>query len=103
MIFYIIQTGDRYFQFFDVKEFREYNLAYEFPEYMKHCVSLGMDGCGYHYIFDMREEMKNGEYPILVAHSGYLDYVGSVRVAESFQGLCKGKTSMIYGMDKRLD
>jgi hypothetical protein len=94
------QTGDRYFQYFSIKEFREYNLAYEFPEYMKFAVSFGMDGCGNHYIFDMREEMKNNEYPILVAHSGYLDYEGSVKVADSFLELCKGRTSMDDEMDK---
>lgn len=95
------QNGDRYFQFFSTEELREYNLAYEFPEYMKNCISFGMDGCGNHYIFDMREDMKNDEYPILVAHSGYLDYEGSVKVADTFLSLCKGRTSMDNEMDKR--
>ncbi|MEK8132955.1 SMI1/KNR4 family protein [Paenibacillus filicis] len=95
------QRGDRYFQFFSITQFREYNVAYEFPEYMKHCVSMGMDGYGNHYIFDMREEMTDNEYPILVAHSGYLDFEGSVRVADSFLELCMGRTSMSDEMDKR--
>ncbi|OAB44404.1 hypothetical protein PGLA_07045 [Paenibacillus glacialis] len=41
----------------------------------------------------MREDMKNNEYPILVAHLGYLDYEGSVKVADSFLELCKGGIS----------
>lgn len=95
------QTGDRYFQFFSMKQFREYNLAYEFPEYMKFAVSIGMDGCGNHYIFDMRKEMINNEYPILAAHSGSLDYEESVKVADSFMELCKGRMSMDDELDKR--
>lgn len=95
------QNGDRYFQFFSTRQFREYNLAYELPEYMKLAVSLGMDGCGNHYLLDMRGEMKNGEYPILAAHSGYLDYEGCAHVANSFMELCRGTTSMDEEMDKR--
>ncbi|MDO7908824.1 SMI1/KNR4 family protein [Paenibacillus sp. JX-17] len=88
------QTGERYFQLFSTSELREYNLLYEFPEYMKGSVSIGMDGCGNHYIVDMREEPVNGEYPIRTAHSGCLDYEESVKVAESFEELCKGRSSM---------
>ncbi|WP_424991768.1 SMI1/KNR4 family protein [Paenibacillus turpanensis] len=88
------QTGDRYFQFFSIHELREYNLAYEFPEYMEGCISFGMDGAGNHYIFDMREPMRNHEYPIIAAHSGDLDYSGSIRVADSFLELCEERTSL---------
>ncbi|MBE1444442.1 SMI1/KNR4 family protein [Paenibacillus sp. OAS669] len=95
------QNGDRFFQFFGTDQLREYNLAYELPEYMKHAVSFAMDGCGNHYLFDMREERNNNEYPILVAHSGYLDYDGCVLVAESFLELCSGRTSMDEEMDRR--
>ncbi|WP_282940612.1 SMI1/KNR4 family protein [Paenibacillus sp. RC67] len=95
------QTGERYFQFFSTDQFREYNLAYELPEYMKFASSFAMDGCGNHYLFDMREDMTDNEYPILVAHSGYLDYEGSVHVANSFLDLCRGRTSMDDEMNKR--
>ncbi|WP_028549441.1 SMI1/KNR4 family protein [Paenibacillus sp. UNC451MF] len=95
------QNGERYFQFFSTNQFREYNLAYELPEYMEAAVSFAMDGCGNHYLFDMREDMKHNEYPILVAHSGYLDYEGCVQVANSFLELCTGRTSMDDEMNKR--
>ncbi|SCW28819.1 SMI1 / KNR4 family (SUKH-1) [Paenibacillus tianmuensis] len=93
-------TGDRYFQFFGTKELREYNLAYEFPEYMAGSVSIGMDGCGNHYILDMRDDMIEDEYPILAAHSGNLGYEDEEgfttckQVALSFPELCKGTTSI---------
>ncbi|MCP3772324.1 SMI1/KNR4 family protein [Paenibacillus sp. MZ04-78.2] len=93
-------TGDRYFQFFGTKELREYNLAYLFPEFMTGSVSIGMDGCGNHYILDMREDMIEGEYPILAAHSGTLGYedeegfITCKQVARSFPELCKGTTSI---------
>jgi hypothetical protein len=87
-------NGDRYFQFFGSSEFRAMNLAYEFPEYMQGAVSFGMDGCGNHYIFDMRNDMRDGEYPILAAHSGNLGYEGCKKVAHSFAELCMGTTSI---------
>ncbi|WP_010499261.1 SMI1/KNR4 family protein [Paenibacillus elgii] len=93
------QTGERYFQFFGTKQLREYNLAYEFPEYMAGSVSIGMDGCGNHYILDMREDTDGDEYPILAAHSGNLGYEDCKQVARSFPELCKGTTSM----DEELD
>ncbi|WP_018754324.1 SMI1/KNR4 family protein [Paenibacillus terrigena] len=87
-------NGDRYFQFFGAAEFREMNLAYELPEYMQGAVSFGMDGCGNHYVFDMRADMRDGEYPILAAHSGNLGYEDSKKVADSFAELCIGTTSI---------
>ncbi|MFD0621277.1 SMI1/KNR4 family protein [Paenibacillus sp. GCM10027629] len=87
-------NGDRYFQFFGAAEFREMNLAYELPEYMQGAVSFGMDGCGNHYVFDMRNDMRDGEYPILAAHSGNLGYEDSKKVADSFAELCIGTTSI---------
>lgn len=60
------QNGERYFQFFNTEDLREMNLAYELPEYMPGAVSFAMDGCGNHYMFDMREEKRNNEYPVLL-------------------------------------
>lgn len=50
------------------------NLAYGLPEYMPNAVSFAMDGSGNYYLFDMREEKRNNEYPVLIAHSGSLGY-----------------------------
>ncbi|MBP1990886.1 SMI1/KNR4 family protein [Paenibacillus eucommiae] len=87
-------NGERYFQFFSAADFRVMNLAYEFPEYMRGAVSLGMDGCGNHYIFDMREDMMDGEYPIVAAHSGNLGYEDCKKIADSLADLCRGTTSV---------
>ncbi|KWX77451.1 SMI1/KNR4 family protein [Paenibacillus jilunlii] len=82
------QNGERYFQFFSTRTLREMNLAYEFAEYMPGSVSFAMNGSGNHYIFDMRKPQEGGEYPILVAHSGNLDYEGCTLAADSFNRLC---------------
>lgn len=63
---------ERYFQFFNVEELRTYNLAYETPIYMNGFLSIAMDGCGNHILFDMRDESVDGEYPVVVSHSGSL-------------------------------
>lgn len=81
------QQGERYFQFFHNGDLREMNLAYELPEYMPNAVSFAMDGSGNHYMFDMREESGDGEYPILFAHSGNLGYEDCERVADSLPAL----------------
>lgn len=67
------------------------NLAYESLEYMPNAVSFAMDGSGNHYMFDMREEPTNGEYPILFAHSGGLGYEECEQVANSLPALCTEK------------
>ncbi|ALP39121.1 hypothetical protein ASL14_20465 [Paenibacillus sp. IHB B 3084] len=82
------QNGERYFQFFDTEDLREMNLAYELPEYMPNAVSFGMDGRGNHYLFDMREEKRNNEYPVLFSHSGSLGYDDCRHAANSFIELC---------------
>lgn len=82
------QNGDRYFQFFDTVDLREMNFVYEVPEYMPFAVSFAMDGSGNHYLFDMREEQRNNEYPILIAHSGNLGYEDCKLAANSFMELC---------------
>ncbi|MFE4569542.1 SMI1/KNR4 family protein [Paenibacillus chitinolyticus] len=95
------RTGERYFQFFSTSDLREMNLAYELPEYMPLSVSFAMDGCGNHYLFDMRKAPVEGEYPILAAHSGNLGYDECVRVADSFEALCRGKRSLDEELDSR--
>ncbi|MEE4568890.1 SMI1/KNR4 family protein [Paenibacillus polymyxa] len=88
------QNGERYFQFFNTEDLREMNLAYELPEYMPGAVSFAMDGSGNHYMFDMREEKRNNEYPILFAHSGSLGYDECEQVAHSFMELCTEKWAL---------
>ncbi|SHJ11310.1 SMI1 / KNR4 family (SUKH-1) [Clostridium cavendishii DSM 21758] len=95
----IFGNGDRYFQFFTCQDdgnvgLREMNISYEFPEYMKGGVSFAMDGCGNHYIFDMRKEAVNGEYPILTCSSGCLSFEDSKLVGQTFFEVLNGKTSM---------
>lgn len=48
--------------------------------------SFGMDGCGNHLLFDMRNTPINGEYPIIASHSGSLSYDDYKFVASSFEG-----------------
>lgn len=86
--------GERYFQFFNSDELRAMMLAYEFPEYMPGSVPFAMDGCGHHYIWDMREDPARDEYPILVSHSGNLGYDDAMLVATSFVELCQGTVSV---------
>ncbi|WP_411343323.1 SMI1/KNR4 family protein [Paenibacillus sp. WLX1005] len=82
------QTGERMFQFFRMDELREMNLVYEVLHYMLGALSFGMDGGGRHYLFDMRSDLVNGEYPILLADSGNLDYSDAQHVADSLWELC---------------
>lgn len=87
-------SGERHFQFFSTESFREYNVAYQLAEYMPGVVTFGMDGCGNHYVFDMRNDMEHCEYPILAVQSGNLGFDDCVQVAASFQELCQGTTSV---------
>ncbi|MGL4108437.1 SMI1/KNR4 family protein [Clostridium sp. LP20] len=95
----IFGNEDRDFQFFTCQDdgkfgLREMNISYEFPEYMPGGVSFAMDGCGNHYIFDMRQEPIDGEYPILTSSSGWLEFEDAKLVGETFTEVIKGKTSM---------
>lgn len=87
-------SGNRYFQFFGTGELRAMMLAYEFPQYMPGGVPFAMDGNGHHYIWDMRTAPRDGEYPILAAHSGNLGYDDAARIADSFEELCRGTVSV---------
>lgn len=93
-------NGERDFQFFETAEFRPMLLAYEFPEYMPGAVSFAMDGSGNHYVWDMREDREEREYPILVVNSGNLGYDDAVKIADTFIELCLGTTAaedILYG------
>ncbi|KNY25493.1 SMI1/KNR4 family protein [Pseudobacteroides cellulosolvens] len=88
------ENGDRYFQFFNIFEIREFNIAYHIPKYMEYAVSFAMDENGNHYLFDMRHNPINGEYPILAASSGNLGYDDCKLIAHSFREVCSGKISI---------
>lgn len=66
--------GDREFGMFDPKTIRENLLAYQVPEYMPGAIPFAFDGGGGFYLFDMRNAPVEGEYPIVMAHSGSLSW-----------------------------
>ncbi|QDT91751.1 SMI1/KNR4 family protein [Gimesia algae] len=78
--------GEREFGMFGTKSIREYLLAYQIPEYMPGAVPFAFDGGGGFYLFDMRKEMIDGEFPIVISHSGSLgwDQEDAIRIADTF-------------------
>ncbi|WP_334077144.1 SMI1/KNR4 family protein [Paenibacillus sanfengchensis] len=86
-------NGERYFQFFGSAEIRSMLLAYEFPQYMPGAVPFAMDGNGNHYVWDMRADPHDQEYPILIASSGNLGFADTVTIAQTFAELCRGTTA----------
>jgi hypothetical protein len=88
------RTGEREFGFLATFDLREYTLAYMFPEWMPGAVPFALDGGGVFYIFDMREESQNGEYPILVSGAGNLDYEYAKSIGNSFLEVCQGTTDI---------
>ncbi|MAX35765.1 MAG: SMI1/KNR4 family protein [Gimesia sp.] len=78
--------GEREFNMFCTKSIRGYLLAYQIPAYMPGAVPFAFDGGREFYLFDMREEMNDGEYPILMAHSESLgwDQDDAIRIADTF-------------------
>lgn len=82
--------GDRQFApFFSTYEIRETMLAYEVPEYMPGAVPFGFDGGGTFYLFDMRDDPRNGEFPIVFCGAGALDW-DAICIADTFPDLCAG-------------
>ena len=86
--------GEREMGFFGTTDFRGMNLAYQFPEYMEGGISFGLDGCGNHLIFDMREAALHNEYQVYGCHSGSLDWEEATLIAGSFVECCKGTISI---------
>lgn len=72
---------------FKTDEVREYMLGYDIPRWMPLSCPFGFDGGGTFYLFDMREEPVNGDYPVLFAHAGNLDYEDAITLAGSFAEL----------------
>jgi hypothetical protein len=86
-------NGKRWIQFEHASRLRRLLIGYQVPEYMPAAVPFGLDGSGVLYLFDMRQPPTHGEYPILVAAAGNLNYDDAVVIAHSFLELCRGTTS----------
>jgi hypothetical protein len=87
------QNGDRLFQMYGTG-LRQMMLDRDVPEYMPLAVPFAFNGGGVMYMFDMRQPPDaDGEYPIICAHAGYLDFDPrySPKVADSFLQVCRGR------------
>ena len=80
-------------QFIPCQQVREYLIGYDIPEYMPNVFPFALDGCGNVYLFDMRENPTNNEFPILFVQLGNLRFRDAVLVASTFIGACKGTTN----------
>jgi SMI1 / KNR4 family (SUKH-1) len=89
-------SGDWRFQFFPAlgqsHGVRAMMLAYHVPEYMPSALPFAFDGAGGFYLFDMRQAAKDGEYPVVISHSGELVWSPdeSGQIAETFYDACRG-------------
>ncbi|QEG40172.1 SMI1/KNR4 family protein [Roseimaritima ulvae] len=90
--------GEREIAFFEDRSLREYLLHYEFPVYMPGSLPFGLNGGGVFYIFDMREPARNGEFPILVAHSSCLGYDDATLIAKDIHELLCDTTNVEHLM-----
>ena len=87
-------NGERELGIFDPASIREYLLAYHIPEYMPGAVPFALDGGGGFYLFDMRSDPVDGEYPIVFSRSGSLgwDEDDHALIAHSFIEVCATAT-----------
>ncbi len=89
-------NGERHFQMFGTG-LRSMLLSYQVPEYMPGVLPFAFNGGGVFYLFDMREPAsKDGEYPILCASAGCLDFdpYYSPKVADTFLDACRGRVNI---------
>ncbi|MDQ1924612.1 SMI1/KNR4 family protein [Massilia pseudoviolaceinigra] len=89
-----IVIGNREIAFFDALTLRDYLVDYQFPVYMPGALPFGLNGGGVFYVFDMREAPVDGEFPILAAASGNLEYDSSPTIAHSLQQLLSDLTNI---------
>jgi len=88
-------SGERRFDpFFSTSELRAYLVGYNVPQYMPEALPFAFDGCGNFYLFDMRSDPVEGEYPILFTLAGNLGYEDALLIATSFLDVCKGTTNL---------
>ncbi|AMV29979.1 hypothetical protein VT84_36640 [Gemmata sp. SH-PL17] len=87
------QNGKRLFQMWGTG-LREFLICYNVPQYMPLVVPFAFNGGGVMYLFDMREPPDvHGEYPIICAGAGALDFDPheSPRIAGNFLEICCGR------------
>lgn len=89
-----LTIGEREITYFEDILLREYLLGYEFPVYMPGALPFGLNGGGVFYLFDMRAPARDSEFPILVAHSSYLDFNGATLVAKDVHELLSDKKNV---------
>ena len=65
-----------------------------FPEWMPGAIPFALNGGGVFYVFDMRQQPQNGEYPILMAEAGTLDFEYAKLIGNSFLEVCQGTTNI---------
>jgi len=91
------RSGEREFGFFPTNHptggVRVMALAYLLPEYMPGALPFAFNGGGTFYLFDMRQDAVNGEYPIVCSHSGNQGWKENEHwfVAGSLEECCRGK------------
>ena len=91
-------NGSRWFDpFLSAEALREYLLAYHVPQYMPGALPFAMDGGGGFYLFDLRADPVDGEYPIFFIHAGNLGWDDATPVAPTFPDACRGTTHPRYG------
>jgi hypothetical protein len=88
-------NGHRGFNFLSTSAVREFLLNYCFPEYMPGAMPFAFDGDNNFYLFDMRSDPVEGEYPILFVRGENLSYANAVQVASSLREACQGKTDPV--------
>jgi hypothetical protein len=71
-------------------------LAYQLPEYMPGALPIAFNGGGTFYLLDMRQSAVGGEYPVVCAHAGYLDWgpEACCVIADSFVSACRGRVNV---------
>lgn len=89
------RIGERTFDFFSTLDLRIIQLEYAIPQYMPDVFPFASDSGGHFYVFDMRENAINEEYPIFVVGAGNLGFEDAKFLAPTFMQACKGTTSAI--------
>ena len=89
-----IAIGDREITYFEKESLRDYLVDYQFPIYMSGALPFGLNGGGVFYVFDMRKPAVNGEFPILAASSGDLEYENAPVIAQSIDELLSDETNI---------
>ncbi len=87
-------NGSREFGFFSTADVRTMMIEYEVPQYMPMALPFAFNGGGVFYLLDLREDPVEGEYPVVVAAAGNLDWDSAPRIASDFVEACSGRTNV---------